>query len=78
MPPTVIPDTATVLPVPTFLSVNVAVAYAVVSTSPPTRLSESVTVASVAALYTRFTPVAETVSGRAVMSAVVLAVVLTL
>ena len=66
-----IPETLTGLPVPTFLSLNVAAVLESVKTSPVTRLSVSVTVAEVFPSYCLFTPVALTVSARFVMSAVV-------
>ena len=70
------PVTLTALAVPTFLSAKLAAALLRVSTSPATRLSLSVTAALVVPSYTRFWPVALTARARAVMSAVVTAVVL--
>ncbi len=70
------PLTPTALAVPTFLSPKLAVPAAMVSVSPATRLSPSVTVALVVPSYTRFWPVAVTVSARAVMLAAAVAVVL--
>ena len=57
--------------------VNVAVVYAVVSASPRTRLSDSVTVADVVPSYVLLTPCALTINARAVIFAEVEAVVLT-
>ena len=65
-----IPDTVTVLPVPTFLSAVVAEVLASVTVSPATLSFDSETVMVVAPLYTRFVAVAVTVSVRAVMFAV--------
>ena len=70
-----IPDTLTVLPVPTFLSAKLAAVFASVSTSPLILLSDKVTIAVVFPSYTLFTPVALTVNVLAVMFAVVVAVV---
>ena len=69
------PLTVTVLAVPTFLLAKVALVGLALSTSPATRLSVSVAVALVPPSYTLLTPVALTSNARAVMSAVVMAVV---
>ena len=65
------PVTDTGLLVPTLLSAKDAVVSVSVSTSPATRLSESVTVAFMFPSYRLCTPVAVTVKARGVMFAVV-------
>src|SRR4030095_14974018 len=70
------PLTDTGLLLPTFLSAKLALVYASVRLSPDTWSLDNVTVAVVVPSYTLFTPVAVTVSARAVMFAVVDAVIL--
>ncbi len=65
-PDSVMPVTLTALPVPTFLLAKLA-APLTVSASPAKRLSASVTVALAVPSYTRFWPMAVTVSARGVM-----------
>ena len=69
------PETDTVLFVPACLVAKVADPYDRSRSSPPTRSSESVTVAAVVPSYGRSPPVAPTCRGRLVMLAVVDAVV---
>src|SRR2546425_12613340 len=70
------PLTLTVLAVPTFLSAKLAAVKLVLRVSPLKRLSKRVAVAVALPSYTLFTLVALTTNERAVMFAVVLAVVL--